>query len=553
MLVLSCNTLHALDYSLFLRLSAGEVEQAVVEVDYDGATAGLYSTSYTYDKMGNPLRVSRYGLGTVSGKLTVPSKRLVDNLYYSYTGHHIRGIADRAVGVVGDGALDFASGGTAEEYEYDSNGNLGYDPDRGMAFTYDRNNMPVAIYSSRVVTGGKLGAMSKISSYSYDAAGVRQSVVHTIPATASGVVGGSIVAGKPERTMRRDYVGPVILLDKAVERILIPGGYIDGEGRYRFYLTDYQGNNRAVVDRQGAVVQRTDYYPYGLPLRQTSPDSQPYKYSGKEFDPINGLNTYDFHARAYHPASIVFNSQDIYGDIFAHLSPYCYCIGNPIGFKDPDGQHVVYNIYGEFLGVDNYGFQGPYIVMNEEDFYNGMPADVAWKHDVRDEVSDEIIEKIEVHYSKLKDRPDYDGVVTVWEGIEWAKKHPGAKDNPTPENMLYIDTSKLDFGTLSTSDFPKIGVKKSVNLFKKYNIINSAVNVDLLATVYALGVVNMILLDRKLRAVSIVNDAATDYDWNTGGDNTRQFFIKTNNFLFRIDPEIHGFKACYYGVGKLYR
>ena len=75
MLVLGCNTLHGLDYSLFLRLSAGEVEQAVVEADYDGATAGLYSTSYTYDKMGNPLRVSRYGLGTVSGKISLPSKR----------------------------------------------------------------------------------------------------------------------------------------------------------------------------------------------------------------------------------------------------------------------------------------------------------------------------------------------------------------------------------------------------------------------------------------------------------------------------------------------
>ncbi len=278
-----------------------------------------------------------------------------------------------------------------------------------------------------------------------------------------------------------------------------------------------------------------------------------YEYSGKEFDPINGLNTYDFHARAYHPDKSVFGSPDIYDGILPQISPYCYCLSNPISFIDRDGKHPIYNKYGEFLGVDNFGLSGPFIVMDEENFYNGMPADVAMKNDVRDEVSDEVLRKIKVHYAKLKYRPDYDGFVTISEGIEWAKKHPYAKDNPTPDNMLYIDTSKLDFGTLVTTDFTEVGVENGVNLFEKYNIINSAVNADLLATVYALGFVNVILLDRKLRTLSIVNDAATDYDWNTGGDNTRQLFIKTNNFLFGIDPKKHGFKAFYYGTGKLYR
>lgn len=358
-------------YDLLNRLTAA---------DYDGATAGLYSTSYTYDKMGNPLRVSRYGLGTVSGKLTVPSKRLVDNLYYSYTGHHIRGIADRAVGVIGDGALDFASGGTAEEYEYDSNGNLSYDPDRGVVFSYDRNNMPSSIYSPRIIGGVKVGALARLAGYSYDAAGVRQSVVHTIPATASGGVGGSLVAGTPARTIRRDYVGPMILLNNAVERILIPGGYIDGEGRYRFYLTDYQGNNRAVVDQQGAVVQCTDYYPYGLPLRQTSPDAQPYKYSGKEFDPLNGLNTYDFHARAYHPTTILWQTSDKLNYKDPATSPWVAFRANPIRYKDPDGNTVWDYLSGFFRALyDNflYGLttlreDGQASVSNSQDYNNGL-------------------------------------------------------------------------------------------------------------------------------------------------------------------------------------
>jgi len=55
----------------------------------------------------------------------------------------------------------------------------------------------------------------------------------------------------------------------------------------------------------GRAVQRTDYYPYGLPHSETSPSLQPYKHSGKEFDTMLGLNTGDFHARAYFPAAVL--------------------------------------------------------------------------------------------------------------------------------------------------------------------------------------------------------------------------------------------------------
>lgn len=38
----------------------------------------------------------------------------------------------------------------------------------------------------------------------------------------------------------------------------------------------------------------------------------------------------------------------------------------------------------------------------------------------------------------MPNRPDYDGFVTVNEGKAWAKQKPGALDNPTAANMLYI-------------------------------------------------------------------------------------------------------------------
>ena len=85
------------------------------------------------------------------------------------------------------------------------------------------------------------------------------------------------------------------------------------------------------------------------------------------------------------------------------------------------------------------------------------------------------------------------------------------------------------------------------------NILESVSNPELMATVYALGRVNMVLTNRAKGTVKIVNDSATDYDWNIGGGTKRDSFIRTNNFLFGIDPKIHGFKTYYYGVGTLRR
>lgn len=75
--------------------------------------------------------------------------------------------------------------------------------------------------------------------------------------------------------------------------------------------------------------------------------------------------------------------------------------------------------------------------------------------------------------------------------------------------------------------------------------------IRLMATVYALGRVNMVLLSREYGFIRVVNDNATDYDWNEGGGTRRNLSIQINNFLFGIDPEKHGFKTYYYGYGRL--
>lgn len=87
----------------------------------------------------------------------------------------------------------------------------------------------------------------------------------------------------------------------------------------------------------------------------------------------------------------------------------------------------------------------------------------------------------------LSSQPDWDGFVTIDEGVAWVLAHPGALQNPTPDNSLYINSALLDFGSLSTSDFPSVNQVWPQNLFSTSNTAASTTNPSLRATVYALG------------------------------------------------------------------
>ena len=204
------------------------------------------------------------------------------------------------------------------------------------------------------------------------------------------------------------------------------------------------------------------------------------------------------------------------------------------------------------MGTDDKGLYGDYIIMDKKYFSQGMAHSQAQKYLYTGNISPETYTKIWNHNAELVKRPDYDGYVSMSEGIKWAKEHPNALKNPTPDNTLYIDASKLDFGSLSTSDFKDVGKVTPQNLFPKDigRAIKSAFFYSERNVVYALGRVNMILLNRDKREVKIVNDDATDYDWNTGGGSWRSFFINLERKRTGLN-DAHGFKAFYYGVGHL--
>ena len=77
-----------------------------------------------------------------------------------------------------------------------------------------------------------------------------------------------------------------------------------------------------------------------LMAKSTNPGQQRYKYNGKEFEPLHGLNWNDYGARWYDPATSLFTTIDPLCEKYYHIYPYAYCAGNPVNRVDPEPKHI---------------------------------------------------------------------------------------------------------------------------------------------------------------------------------------------------------------------
>jgi RHS repeat-associated protein len=142
-----------------------------------------------------------------------------------------------------------------------------------------------------------------------------------------------------------DYCGSVIYENGSLKYILTPEGYVSKNGNtviYNYYLKDHLGNNRIATAVNGsnyAVIQKTDYYPFGKPYADGEfPERQPYKFGGKEYDEMFGMNQYDFEARQLDAMIPRFTTMDPLAEKYYSISPYAYCANNPVNRIDPDGE-----------------------------------------------------------------------------------------------------------------------------------------------------------------------------------------------------------------------
>ena len=237
---------------------------------------------------------------------------------------------DAADALVYDGAMDFHDGANEEEeYDYDANGNLTKDLNKGISrITYDWNNLPrEVIFASDATTR-----------YTYDASGRKLQAEYTKINSATEMEISIIPSVPLVETDIIDYQGDNIYRNGALERTLTPNGYIVNDTVY-YYVKDYQGNVRNVVREDGAVVESNEYYPYGG-LFSATPSAQPYKYGAKELDRTHGLDWYDSKSRFYDSILLRTNSMDKKAGDYTWLSPYLWCAANPIRFTDPTGEEI---------------------------------------------------------------------------------------------------------------------------------------------------------------------------------------------------------------------
>ena len=272
------------------------------------SNSGRYSENVTgYDKNGNITGLERYGRSGSS------SYGMCDALTYTLNGNQMIRVDDLVSIGAGNDETDFKDAvKQANEYTYDANGNLTKDLNKRITgITYNCLNLPNAVTFSDGST----------ITYIYSADGTKLRTVHKI---------GSV-------TTTTDYCGNVIYENNTAKLLLTGEGYISlSDKKYHYYLQDHQGNNRVVADKDGNVEETNHYYPFGG-VFASSQNVQPYKYNGKELDTKKGLNWYDYGAREYDAVLGRFTTMDPMAEKYYAVSPYTYCVNNPIKFVDPTG------------------------------------------------------------------------------------------------------------------------------------------------------------------------------------------------------------------------
>ena len=274
--------------------------------------ANRFSENVTgYDKNGNIKTLQRYGQTAASGY------GLIDNLTFTLGGNQLTRVDDAVATSAYNNGFEFKDGvKQANEYNYDSNGNLTKDLNKGITnISYNCLNLPSVVTFSDGST----------ITYTYAADGTKLKTVHKTGST----------------TTTTDYCGNVVYENGVQKLLLTDEGYVTlSDSKYHYYLKDHQGNNRVVINQSGTVEETNHYYPFGG-VFASSGNVQPYKYNGKELDAKKGLNWYDYGARHYDAALGRFTTVDPSAENYYSTSPFTYCLNNPLNYIDPLGTDTV--------------------------------------------------------------------------------------------------------------------------------------------------------------------------------------------------------------------
>ena len=308
---------------------------------YDKAGGSVpYSELYEYDRMGNITCLERQ-LG----------ENKTDALNIQYTGNHIKKVSSGSpVSGYDFGSMSYPDLSDASiEYYYDNNGNLIKNLDKGVVATrHNFLNLPDTI---QFQNGNQI-----INSYLAD--GRKVKAVYKTYSTGIVVPQDAVYHGNAYydvstdewdgHYMYRSWYGDT----PRMFMVQTPEGYVGADYvgidshrnyAYYYYVHDHLGNVRITRNSQGYYAdQSLEYYPSGVLFgRSTEKERQPYMFGGKELVSMHGLNEYDFTGRWQYSIIPSFTSLDPLCEKYYSVSPYVYCLNNPLKYVDPDGKQVI--------------------------------------------------------------------------------------------------------------------------------------------------------------------------------------------------------------------
>jgi len=428
-----------------------------------------YYLNNTYDKDGNILNLVRYeSVGNQTDK-------------FSYTY------------VSGTNKLDRVEG-IKQQFKYDLNGNMTKDSlNSNYNILYDYRNLIIQL-SQRVKESSATTIDTTIYTtyYYYDESGnrIRKKIYKFV---------GSIIPAEEDTPLSEDSLSDLpsswemyndeiyskgidgkdlcIYKNNEVEQWNIYGldnvGKLQKDGNKLFlfyYLKDHLGSVRATVDDEGSLISSEDYDAWGYKLKDRSyqADEGKFKFTGKERDKEN---SYDYFGARYYDARIGrWGAVDPIVDQRISWSPYNYVLNNPLNRIDIDGfmDRPIYDTDGYFLGTDDNGLQGDAIVMNRNNFKQGMSIEEASSNNLGIEglSGGDAESRFSEHFNKLKDRPDYDGYLTLDEANMWYQKGEG--------QSLFTALDKIDLSGIYSLGESFVGDERVFNLFLNSNSVNDA-------------------------------------------------------------------------------
>ena len=205
-------------------------------------------------------------------------------------------------------------------YVYDSAGNVLYDSHTGLNLRYNQLNL-----IEKVMRGDTI-----VAKYSYLSDGTKLSATDS---AGNGLYySGSLIYTKHGSAL-------------TMESCAFTGGRFVATAtgvEARYFVTDHLGSVRAVVNGDGEVLERNDYYPFGSRWDDGLLSDNRYRYNGKEAQAFLNNPYLDYGARQYDSDGAVWLGTDQLSELYYHIGSYAYCANNPINAIDADGRLIIF-------------------------------------------------------------------------------------------------------------------------------------------------------------------------------------------------------------------